>query len=178
MKNPIELTERAKNYLLNSCISAQKSAIKLQVKGGGCAGFSYEYTFEEVVNDFDEIVHLDDKHSFVLDSLSLMYVLGTIVDYEYLGGDSYRATRRRSIVADGNGGTYKTAWIENPEYVKPGSRWEESERTESATGTTVTETNKFTGETRTKFYPKSVTPPPAGGGGGGGGGGGTSTGIS
>jgi iron-sulfur cluster insertion protein len=88
MKNPIEITEKAKKYLLNSCMSAQKSAIKLQVKGGGCAGFSYEYSYEDKVNEFDEIIELDREHKFVLDSLSLMYVLGTIVDYEEKLGSS------------------------------------------------------------------------------------------
>jgi iron-sulfur cluster insertion protein len=88
MKNPIELTEKAKKYLLDSCVSANKSAIKLQVKGGGCAGFSYQYSFEDTVNEFDEIINLDEQHKFVLDSLSLMYVLGTVVDYEEKLGSS------------------------------------------------------------------------------------------
>jgi iron-sulfur cluster insertion protein len=88
MKNVIKITEKAKNYLLNSCISAQKPAIKLQVKGGGCAGFSYEYTYEDTIDSFDEHIQLDDQHTFVLDSMSLMYVLGTVVDYEEKLGSS------------------------------------------------------------------------------------------
>lgn len=88
MKNNIQLTEKAKNYLLNSCINANKPAIKLQVTGGGCAGFSYEYSYEDEIDPSDEIVPLNDNYNFVLDKYSLLYVLGTIVDYEEKLGSS------------------------------------------------------------------------------------------
>jgi len=42
---PVSLTETARSYLIDSCVKADKPGIKIQVKGGGCAGFSYNYNF-------------------------------------------------------------------------------------------------------------------------------------
>lgn len=81
---PITIMDNAKKYLINTCVSQNKPAIRLEVKGGGCAGFSYDYTFvdNEQIEDMDEIVDLDGEHKFVVDGISLMYVLGTMLDYE------------------------------------------------------------------------------------------------
>lgn len=84
----ITLTESAKSYLLNACKSENKPAIRLEVVGGGCAGFSYNYDFSEKVEPLDVKVPLDESHSFVLDNLSLMYVIGTVIDYEHKLGSS------------------------------------------------------------------------------------------
>jgi iron-sulfur cluster assembly accessory protein len=51
------------------------------VLGGGCAGFSYQYDFCSEFDDQDEIINLDDEYKFVIDSTSLLFVLGTHLDY-------------------------------------------------------------------------------------------------
>jgi len=86
--NVITLTDSAKNYLLNACKSENKNAIRLEVVGGGCAGFSYNYSFEENKDPLDISVPLDELHEFVLDNTSLMYVIGTVLDYEHKLGSS------------------------------------------------------------------------------------------
>ena len=56
---PFTLTESAKEqmtYLLSK--NPGKDAVHLQVKGGGCAGFEYEWTFED--NDTLNDVVVDD----------------------------------------------------------------------------------------------------------------------
>jgi iron-sulfur cluster assembly protein len=86
----ISLTDRAKQYLLNACINEKKPGVKLEVKGGGCAGFSYDYNFidQQSRDPLDFIVNLDDQHTFVVDGMSLLYLAGTELDYEQRLGSS------------------------------------------------------------------------------------------
>ena len=80
---PVTLTANAKKYLLDSCLSANKDGIKIQVKGGGSAGFSYDYNFlDEAIKPFDGVIDLSDDKKLVVDGMSLMYVIGTVLDYE------------------------------------------------------------------------------------------------
>lgn len=89
MKNFVNLTEKAKQYLLNACISENYNNVRLEVVGGGCAGFSYEYKFSNEVYPLDIEVNLDDTHKFVIDNTSLLYVVGTEIDYiQKLGSSS------------------------------------------------------------------------------------------
>jgi len=89
MNQPVSVTETARNYLIDSCINANKPGIKIQVKGGGCAGFSYEYNFlDEAIKPFDGVVDLNDDKKLVVDGMSLMYVIGTVLDYEQKLGSS------------------------------------------------------------------------------------------
>jgi len=80
---PVSLTETARSYLIDSCVKADKPGIKIQVKGGGCAGFSYDYNFlDEAIKPFDGVIDLNDDKKLVVDGMSLMYVIGTVLDYE------------------------------------------------------------------------------------------------
>ena len=89
MMQPITLTDSASNYLINACKRAAKPSIMLSVKGGGCAGFSYEYEYtDQNPNPDDIVIPLDEQHTFVVDGMSLMFVLGTILDYEEKLGQS------------------------------------------------------------------------------------------
>ena len=81
-----KLTNSARDYIRYVCQEYQKPAVKLEVKGGGCSGFTYNYEFVEGPEPGDfEIDLLTCK--FVVDSMSLLYVAGTELDYEQdLGG--------------------------------------------------------------------------------------------
>lgn len=86
---PITLTDSASRYLLNACKRAAKPSIILKVKGGGCAGFSYEYEYtNEDPSPQDVVVPLDEHYSFIVDGMSLMFVLGTTLDYKEKLGQS------------------------------------------------------------------------------------------
>lgn len=87
--DPITVSESAKQYIQKLCASENKSGLRLEVIGGGCAGFSYDYSFvdDSPIDQNDVIVSLDDC-MFVVDSTSLIYVIGTIVDYEKKIGQS------------------------------------------------------------------------------------------
>ena len=58
--------------------------ITLNIKGGGCAGFEYEWgtinTLTELKKD-DEVMMTSSGCAFVVGSHSLMFLIGTEVDY-------------------------------------------------------------------------------------------------
>jgi iron-sulfur cluster assembly accessory protein len=88
MKNLVNITEPAKKYLLDACFSEKSKGIRLEVIGGGCAGFSYKWELSEHKDPLDSIVSLDGDHSLIIDDMSLMYVIGTEIDYEQKLGSS------------------------------------------------------------------------------------------
>lgn len=80
----ISITDSAKKQIKALCESNNKWAVKLSVKGGGCAGFTYDWSFLESEKDLDnndEVIDVESK-KFVVDGMSLMYVLGTRLDYK------------------------------------------------------------------------------------------------
>ncbi len=63
--------------------------LRLRVVGGGCSGFSYDLYFDSVA-DADKTL---DSHGvkLVVDQMSLMYLVGTEVDYvEGLQGAGFK----------------------------------------------------------------------------------------
>ena len=81
-----DITDEAKNQmekLLGK--NPDKYAISLSVKGGGCAGFKYEWGFidkkEDIAKD-DEVVDLGQNKFFVVDETSMLYVAGTKIDWK------------------------------------------------------------------------------------------------
>jgi iron-sulfur cluster insertion protein len=57
-------------------------AIKLRVfvQGGGCSGFSYGFTFDEVQNEDDFDFNYEEV-SVVVDAMSMQYLQGSTIDY-------------------------------------------------------------------------------------------------
>src|SRR5512146_2637416 len=65
-------------------------ALRLRVVGGGCAGFSYDLYFDAPVEGIDREMHVNGVR-VVVDDMSLMYLLGTEVDYvEGLQGAGFK----------------------------------------------------------------------------------------
>ena len=55
--------------------------LRLSVEGGGCSGFQYGFTFDEITNDDDTTM---TKHgvSLLIDAMSYQYLLGAEIDYK------------------------------------------------------------------------------------------------
>ena len=53
----------------------------MYITGGGCAGFSYGFTFDEAVNEDDTAVAREDV-TLLVDAMSIQYLDGSQVDYE------------------------------------------------------------------------------------------------
>ena len=74
----ITILENAKNRINELREQHNKKYVRLSVKGGGCAGFGYDWTFEDTPTDTDLIV--DD--TLLIDKINEMYILGMQLDYK------------------------------------------------------------------------------------------------
>jgi|TARA_R110000803_G_scaffold204505_1_gene270600 iron-sulfur cluster assembly accessory protein len=78
------LTDTAKQQITTICNENEVYAVTLNLKGGGCAGFEYDWstykTADELLDD-DTIIYGVDGATFVVGAMSLMYLFGTEIDY-------------------------------------------------------------------------------------------------
>jgi iron-sulfur cluster insertion protein len=81
MTNVVFLTETAKEHMSKMLEENNTPAIKLALQGGGCAGFKYDWSLEDEAETGDEVIELDNG-KFIIDSMSVMYLLGSTVDYK------------------------------------------------------------------------------------------------
>jgi iron-sulfur cluster assembly accessory protein len=83
----LTITEEAKNYLYEITKENNKEFIAFGVKGGGCSGFSYIWDFSSGPCKNDELIELGEGVSLILDGMSVMYTMGSEIDYvRELGG--------------------------------------------------------------------------------------------
>ena len=78
------LTEQAQDQINTICKEHSCYAVSLNIKGGGCAGFEYDWG---TINSPDEIEgadHVIDTGAakFVIGSHSLMFLFGTEIHYK------------------------------------------------------------------------------------------------
>jgi len=79
----INFTESAANKIADLVKEENNPALKLRVfvQGGGCAGFSYGFTFDESVND-DDFTFDTNGVTLLIDSMSMQYLEGATIKYE------------------------------------------------------------------------------------------------
>lgn len=80
----LNITSSAKNYLNQMIEDNGKKYVYLNVRGGGCSGFKYEWNFTD---DAALGTLIDDI--LVLDAMAEMFVFGCTVDYIRELGGSY-----------------------------------------------------------------------------------------
>ncbi|MBV1874549.1 MAG: iron-sulfur cluster insertion protein ErpA [Gammaproteobacteria bacterium] len=54
--------------------------LRVYITGGGCAGFSYGFKFDEELKEGDTVVE-NEGVQLLVDSLSIQYLMGATVDY-------------------------------------------------------------------------------------------------
>ncbi|MBS1568900.1 MAG: iron-sulfur cluster assembly accessory protein [Bacteroidetes bacterium] len=54
--------------------------VRVGVKGGGCSGLSYDLVFDDTMREGDKVFE-DNGVKVVVDKKSLLYLLGTTLDY-------------------------------------------------------------------------------------------------
>tara|TARA_R110000737_G_scaffold144081_1_gene174393 strand:- start:1174 stop:1533 length:360 start_codon:yes stop_codon:yes gene_type:complete len=76
------VTPKADAQISRLCIENDCYAISLNLKGGGCAGFEYDWgTMQsDEVNPQDEVIECESGN-FVISTSSVMFLIGTEVDY-------------------------------------------------------------------------------------------------
>lgn len=79
----IEMTDNAAKKVQSLKDEEGNDGLKLRVyiTGGGCAGFSYGFKFDEAVQDGDTCVEKSGV-MMVVDALSIQYLAGSKVDYK------------------------------------------------------------------------------------------------
>jgi len=55
--------------------------LRVFVQGGGCSGFTYGFTFDEVANE-DDTTMTKNGVSLLIDAMSYQYLVGAEIDYK------------------------------------------------------------------------------------------------
>jgi len=106
MKNKIEITEDAQNYIYSLIKKDKSDYFRITVAGGGCAGFQYKFDFDKNKND-DDILIKTNKITVLIDKISLDLINGSKIDYvNELIGSSFKVTNPKASSSCGCGTSF------------------------------------------------------------------------
>jgi iron-sulfur cluster insertion protein len=79
----ITFTDAAAKKIADLVLEENNPELKLRVfvQGGGCSGFSYGFTFDDVINE-DDTVLTRDGVTVLVDAMSFQYLVGATIDYK------------------------------------------------------------------------------------------------
>ena len=89
--SPFVFTDSAANKVKDLIIEEGNPDLKLRVfvSGGGCSGFQYGFTFDEIRNEDDTVLEKDGV-MLLIDPMSYQYLVGAEIDYtEGLEGSQF-----------------------------------------------------------------------------------------
>ena len=100
MTKKIEFTNRAKEQIEKIISEDQlKKFFRISVKGGGCSGFKYDFSFDDKTNKEDIIFG-----KAVIDEASLDIITGSIVDFKKeMIGESFVINNPKALSSCGCG---------------------------------------------------------------------------
>jgi len=83
MPSPLVFTDSAADKVKQLVEEEGNPDLKLRVfvQGGGCSGFQYGFTFDEVVNE-DDTPMTKNGVTLLIDAMSLQYLMGAEIDYK------------------------------------------------------------------------------------------------
>ena len=83
MPVPLVFTDSAADKVKQLVEEEGNPDLKLRVfvQGGGCSGFQYGFTFDEVVNE-DDTPMTKNGVTLLIDAMSLQYLMGAEIDYK------------------------------------------------------------------------------------------------
>jgi len=105
---PITITESAKEKVADILAEENNPAIALRVfvQGGGCSGFSYGFTLDEVKAEDDFEIE-QPNFKILVDSMSYQYLVGSTIDYkEEIMGSSFTITNPNAQSTCGCGSSF------------------------------------------------------------------------
>ena len=107
MIKEIKFTDKAIKQINN--LLSQKdpgSFFRIAIKGGGCSGFQYGFTFDESIDEEDTCITKKGAN-LVVDPLSIQYILGSTIDYvEDLSGSKFIIKNPNAITTCGCGESF------------------------------------------------------------------------
>lgn len=81
----VTITERAKNQIMilmeKEGLLPETFSLRVGVIGGGCSGLSYQMKFDDKIEPTDTVINLESIR-ICINKLSLLYLVGTELDYE------------------------------------------------------------------------------------------------
>ena len=96
--------EKIKDLLLEE--NNPKLSLRTFVQGGGCSGFSYGFTFDDVMNEDDFEIPLDE-FKVLVDSMSMAYLQGAEIDYnESIQGSNFSIKNPNATTTCGCGSSF------------------------------------------------------------------------
>ena len=83
MPDPMLFTDSAANKVKRLIEEEGNADLKLRVfvSGGGCSGFQYGFTFDEVTHEGDTVLNKNGVQ-LLIDPMSLQYLVGAEIDYQ------------------------------------------------------------------------------------------------
>lgn len=80
----VNLTENAITHLKRVAADNPGQTLLFGIQGGGCAGFEYSWKFVDPseIEESDHVNYEDSDLTLVLDGASIMYLVGSTVDYK------------------------------------------------------------------------------------------------
>lgn len=81
--SPLDFSNSAVEKVRELLIEEGNPELKLRVfvQGGGCSGFQYGFTFDDVINDDDTTINKGGVQLLV-DPMSFQYLVGAEIDYK------------------------------------------------------------------------------------------------
>ena len=103
MIKEIKFTEKAINQINHLLSSKEKgSFFRIAIKGGGCSGFQYDFSFDKSQHD-DDLCH----QNILIDKTSADLLKGSEVDFvKELIGDSFKINNPKSKSSCGCGDSF------------------------------------------------------------------------
>jgi iron-sulfur cluster insertion protein len=79
----ITFTDAAAEKIADLMAEENNPLLKLRVfvQGGGCSGFSYGFTFDDVINEDDTVITKGEV-TILVDAMSYQYLVGAEIDYK------------------------------------------------------------------------------------------------
>lgn len=77
----IEITQSARERMIELLLDQQQTHVRTFVQGGGCAGFSYGFAFDHESQQDDFSVDLQEGKTLLIDAMSAQYLEGATIDY-------------------------------------------------------------------------------------------------
>lgn len=77
----VTLTDAAAGRVQEILAERDQGYLRVGVKNGGCAGMEYTMDYVAEIEKFDEVVE-DNGVTIVVDSKAVLFLLGSVVDYE------------------------------------------------------------------------------------------------
>ena len=110
MPLPLVFTDSAADKVKQLVEEEGNPELKLRVfvQGGGCSGFQYGFTFDEVVNE-DDTPMTKNGVTLLIDAMSLQYLMGAEIDFkEDLQGAQFVIKNPNATSTCGCGSSFST----------------------------------------------------------------------